>query len=57
MSLIHSAELNGARPFDYLVALLRHHEQVEDAPGDWMPWNYVAALGRSRDDRAPPASP
>ena len=25
MSLIHSAELNGQMPFDYLVALLRHH--------------------------------
>jgi hypothetical protein len=56
MSLIHSAELNGARPFDYLVALLRHHEQVQDAPADWMPWNYAAALA-ARDDRAPPATP
>jgi hypothetical protein len=57
MSLIHSAELNGARPFDYLVALLRHHEQVEEVPADWMPWNYVAALGRGPEDRAPPATP
>jgi transposase len=57
MSLIHSAELNGAKPFDYLVALLRHREQVENAPADWMPWNYVAALARGRKDRAPPATP
>jgi hypothetical protein len=46
MSLIHSAELNGVKPFDYLVALLRHHQQVEDAPADWMPWNYAATLAR-----------
>jgi len=57
MSLIHSAELNGIKPFEYLVALLRHHEQVEDAPADWMPWNYAAALARVREDRAPPTAP
>ena len=54
MSLIHSAELNGTRSFDYLVALLRHHEQVEDDPADWMPWNYAAALARAQEDRARP---
>lgn len=54
MSLIHSAELNATKPFEYLVALLRHHEQVEDAPADWMPWNYAAALTQVREDRAPP---
>jgi transposase len=57
MSLIHSAEMNGTKAFDYLVALLRHHEQVEDAPADWMPWNYAAALARAREDRAPPTAP
>jgi hypothetical protein len=57
MSLIHSAELNGIKPFEYLVALLRHHEQVEEAPTDWMPWNYAAALARVREDRAPPTTP
>lgn len=55
MSLIHSAELNGARPFDYLVALLTQHEEVEVTPADWMPWNYAATLARPRD--APPATP
>ncbi|MEW6477781.1 MAG: IS66 family transposase [Actinomycetota bacterium] len=57
MSLIHSAELNGAKPFDYLVALLRHHQQVEDAPAEWMPWNYLTALDRTREDRGPPVTP
>jgi len=55
MSLIHSAELNGAKPFDYLVALLRHHERVDDAPAEWMPWNYGDALARAQGDRSPPA--
>jgi transposase len=40
MSLIHSAELNGANPFDYLVTLLRYHAFVEENPEEWMPWNY-----------------
>jgi hypothetical protein len=57
MSLIHSAELNGAGPFDYLVALLRHHEEVEEAPADWMPWNYAATLARARKDKSPPTAP
>ena len=46
MSLIHTAELNGVEPFEYLVALLRHHDHVAESPADWMPWNYKVALGR-----------
>jgi len=44
MSLIHSAELNGANPFHYLVTLLRHHAFVEENPEEWMPWNYQVTL-------------
>ena len=44
MSLIHTAELNGANPFDYLVALLRNHAFVEENPEEWMPWNYQETL-------------
>ncbi len=44
MSLIHSAELNGANPFEYLVALLRNHAFVEENPEEWMPWNYQETL-------------
>jgi transposase len=40
MSLIHTAELCGADPFDYLVALKRYAVAVRTAPADWMPWNY-----------------
>jgi hypothetical protein len=46
MSLIHTADLNDVDPFDYLVALQRHHERVADSPGDWMPWNYKETLAR-----------
>ena len=40
MSLIHTCELNGVNPFEYLTELQRHAEQVKQAPGQWMPWNY-----------------
>jgi len=40
MSLIYTAELNRIDPFDYLVALQRHAEQLVAQPADWMPWNY-----------------
>jgi hypothetical protein len=44
MSLIHTAELAGVEPFDYLVELLRHAKAVKQDPADWMPWNYHLAL-------------
>jgi len=44
MSLIHTAELNGVAPFEYLVALQRHHQDVALDPSDWLPWNYEATL-------------
>lgn len=45
MSLIHSAELNGANPFDYLVELLRHPVEVAQSPAEWLPWSYRATRG------------
>lgn len=44
MSLIHTAELNHANPFEYLVALMRNRPLVEENPEEWMPWNYQATL-------------
>jgi transposase len=44
MSLIHSAELNKANPFDYLVELQRNHALVDENPEEWMPWNYRQTL-------------
>ena len=46
MSLIATAKLAGVDPFDYLTKLLRHPAEVAASPGDWMPWNYAATLGR-----------
>ena len=44
MSLIHTCELNGINPFDYLMALEQHAEEVTKAPIDWFPWNYRQTL-------------
>jgi transposase len=46
MSLIHTCELNGANPFDYLTELLRHAVELKQRPSEWMPWNYREALAR-----------
>jgi hypothetical protein len=46
MSLIHTCELNGANPFDYLTELQRHAEELKRSPSEWMPWNYREALAR-----------
>jgi len=40
MSLIHTCELCGANPFDYLTQLQRHAEEVATTPDRWLPWNY-----------------
>jgi len=43
MSLIHTCELNGANPFDYLTELQQHAEELKRSPSEWMPWNYREA--------------
>ena len=40
MSLIHTCELCGANPFDYLTELERHAGELPANPERWMPWNY-----------------
>jgi predicted membrane protein DUF2254/transposase IS66-like protein len=40
MTLIHTCELNGVNPFDYLAELLRHSADLSVHPSEWMPWNY-----------------
>ena len=44
LSLIHTAELNGADPFDYLTTLMRNAARLAADPRRWMPWNYKANL-------------
>lgn len=40
MSLIHTCQLNGVNPFEYLLAIATHAEAVKLRPQAWMPWNY-----------------
>jgi transposase len=53
MSLIHTCELNGANPFDYLTELQRHAAELAQDPAAWMPWNYRQTL-QSASTQAPP---
>lgn len=46
MSLVHTCELNGVNPFEYLTALLRHAEEIEQSASAWLPWNYREAVSR-----------
>jgi hypothetical protein len=52
MSLIHTCELAGENPFDYLTELQKHAAQVSQSPKDWMPWNYRETMA---DIRGSPA--
>ena len=47
MSLIHTAELCGVNPFDYLTESLRHADELKAEPAQWMPWSYRATLAKS----------
>ena len=44
MSLIHTCELCGVNPFEYLQALQLHAEQVKATAAQWLPWNYREQL-------------
>ena len=44
MSMIHTCELNGVNPFDYLTELQKHAKELSLHPGRWMPWNYRQML-------------
>jgi transposase len=57
MSLVHTCELSGANPFDYLTQLQRHADELGRNPSQWMPWNYRATLEASRVLGGPGAGP
>jgi len=57
MSLIHTAKLCGANPFDYLTELQRHADEVARHPPAWMPWNYRATLSRAGGGAAAEVAP
>ena len=44
MSIIHTASLCGANPFEYLCALQRHSSELFKNPANWLPWNYKETL-------------
>ena len=46
MSLIHTCELNGLNPFDYLTELNKHASELSSHPAHWMPWTYRDTLAR-----------
>lgn len=48
MSLIHTCELCGANPFDYLVAIRENASEVKSKPDQWMPWNYKQAASEAQ---------
>ena len=43
MSVIHTAELHGANPWEYLTVIQRNASAVRLDPSRWMPWNYKVA--------------
>ena len=47
MSLIHTCQLNGENPFDYLTQLQVHAESVHQDLYQWLPWNYLETLALS----------
>ena len=44
MSIIHTAELHGANPWEYLTVIQRNAAAVRRDPTQWMPWNYKATM-------------
>jgi broad specificity phosphatase PhoE len=44
MSLIHTCELEGVNPFQYLTALQQHADAAARDPAAWLPWTYQTAL-------------
>lgn len=51
MSLIHTAELSGADPFDYLTELQKNSDRLSENPSAWMPWNYRETLAALADQQ------
>jgi len=54
-ALIATTLLHRGDPFRYLTTLFANYKAVAAAPGDWLPWNYEAALARL-DQRLAPAA-
>jgi transposase len=46
MSLIHTCELNGINPLEYLTELNKHADELSTHPADWIPWTYQDTLAQ-----------
>ncbi len=44
MSLIHTCQVGGKNPCDYLQVLQTHVKEVKRQPHLWLPWNYEAMI-------------
>ena len=44
MSIIHTCNLAGVNPVDYITDLQKHSSEVFKNPRNWMPWNYKAMV-------------
>jgi transposase len=53
MSLIHTCQLAGVSPFDYLTELQTHAAELSRNPQEWMPWNYRDTLQRQNSASLP----
>jgi hypothetical protein len=42
--VIHTCQLAGENPFQYLTALLKNGAKVAKASEQWLPWNYRGPL-------------
>jgi hypothetical protein len=40
MSLIHTCQLEGVNPMDYLTWLLKHTDELQRSPENYLPWHY-----------------
>jgi len=44
MSLIKTCRFHDVDAFHYLTSLLSHAPQIQQAPDQWLPWNYTQTL-------------
>lgn len=44
MTIIHTCELEEVNPFDYMLTLAQHPNEIALNPSLWMPWNYQGTL-------------
>ena len=45
MSLIHTCQLEGVNPLDYLTWVLKNSDALQTCPENYLPWNYDGSTG------------